>query len=865
MKKLLSLIGAMSIVGSGAATVISCSDNSTSDKQKTDAIKNKITNVDLTVPSGTNPDTSNRITTAAIRITLQSVNPTLSDSDLEDITFVKTTLQSGTPVKVTATIAVGSAKETVGLNVTWAQSNQQKADAIKNKITNVNLTVPAGTNPDTANPATITAMKEALQTANPTLTDDDLSTITFASATLQTGTSVIVPITITVGTVGTATADKDITVTLSQSDQQKADAIKAKITNVNLTVPAGTNPDTTNKDTIVAIKKALQTANPTLTDDDLVTITFVQTTLQVGGSVVVTATITVGSAKDTVDLNVTLSASDQQKVDAVRDKITDTNLTVPPGTNPDTTNTITIATIEIVLQSANPTLTDSDLSIIQFASATLQAGTPETVTATITAGKASDTVDLSVTLAVSDQQKADAIKGKIAKVNLTVPAGTNPDTTNPATIAAIKKALQTANPTLTDDDLATITFGSATLQAGTSVIVPVTITVGTATADKDITVTLTQSDQQKADAIKAKITNVDLIAPAGTNPDTTNKDTIAAIKKALQTANPAVTSDDLATITFASTTLQVDIGVLVTATITVGSATDTVDLNVKLAETDQQKADAIRNEITNVNLTVPAGTNPDTTNADTIAAIKKALQTANPAVTSDDLATITFAKATLQTDLSVEVAATITVGTAKATISLNITLYSADQEKADAIKNKITTTDIALPTGTNPSTKTGGTQAAIKKALQTANPTLTNDDLAKIIFSITTLIPGGSVSVQANIEVGAAVATKNINVTLNGTDQQKANAIKGKITFPIAIIPYDGKPTESTNDPGVAQKIKESLKETNPQLTDDDLAKITFALIDINTGSLQGVVATITVGQAKTTILLSVGIANPPS
>ena len=852
----------MSIVGSGAATVISCSDNSTSDKQKTDAIKNKITNVDLTVPSGTNPDTSNRITTAAIRITLQSVNPTLSDSDLEDITFVKTTLQSGTPVKVTATIAVGSAKDTVGLNVTWAQSNQQKADAIKNKITNVNLTVPAGTNPDTANPATITAMKEALQTANPTLTDDDLATITFGSATLQTGTSVIVPITITVGT---ATADKEVTVTLSQSDQQKADAIKAKITNVNLTVPAGTNPDTTNKDTIAAVKKALQTANPTLTDDDLVTITFVQTTLQVGGSVVVTANITVGTAKDTVDLNVTLSASDQQKVDAVRDKITDTNLTVPPGTNPDTTNTITIATIKIVLQSANPTLTDSDLSIIQFASATLQAGAPETVTATITAGKASDTVDLSVTLAVSDQQKADAIKGKIAKVNLTVPAGTNPDTTNPAAIAAIKKALQTANPTLTDDDLATITFGSATLQAGTSVIVPITITVGAATADKDITVTLSQSDQQKADAIKAKITNVDLIAPAGTNPDTTTKDTIAAIKKALQTANPAVTSDDLATITFASATLQVDIGVLVTATITVGSATDTVDLNVKLAETDQQKADAIKARITNVDLTVPAGTNPDTTNADTIAAIKKALQTANPAVTSDDLAAITFAKATLQTDLSVEVATTITVGTAKAAITLNITLYSADQEKADAIKNKITTTDITLPTGTNPSTKTDGTQAAMRKALQTANPTLTNDDLAKIIFSITTLIPGGSVSVQANIEVGAAVATKNINVTLKGTDQQKANAIKGKITFPIAIIPYDGKPTESTNDPGVAQKIKESLKETNPQLTDDDLAKITFALIDINTGSLQGVATTITVGQAKATILLSVGIANPPS
>ena len=860
MKKLLSLIGAMSIVGSGAATVISCSDNSTSDQQKADAIFNKITKTDLTVPSNISPDTSNSLTTAAIRIALQSVNPTLSDSDLDNITFAKTTLQPGTSVNVPATIKVGSATDTVDLSVTLAASDQNKANAIKNKIAKGDLTVPSGTNPDTTNAATIAAIKKALQTANPTLTNDDLTTITFASKTLQTGVNVIVPITITVGE---ATANKDIAVMLSESDQQKADAIKNKITNIDLNVPAGISPDTANPDTIAAIQQALQTANPTLTDDDLATITFAKTTLQVGSSVVVAATIKVGSATDTVDLNVTLLASDQQKVDAIKNKITDTSLTVPSGTNPDTTNSTTIAAIKIVLQSVNPTLTDDDLAAITFAGTTLQVGTGVTVTATIKAGSATDTIDLNVTLAQSDEQKADAIKGKIAKVNLTVPAGTNPDTTNAGTIAAIKTSLKTANPTLTDDDLNTITFASATLQAGISVIVPITITVGTATVGKDITVTLLQSDQQKADAIKAKITNVDLVVPAGTNPDTTNAATITAIKKALQTANPALTNDDLTTINFAAATLQVDVGVAVTATITVGTVKDTVDLNVTLTETDQQKADAIKAKITNVDLTVPADTNPDTTNAATITAIKKALQTTNPALTENDLATITFAKATLKTDLSVEVTATITVGTATATANLNITLYSADQEKADAIKNKITTTDITLPVGTNPSTKTDGTQAAMRKALQTANPTLTDDDLAKIVFSITTLIPGGSVSVQANITVGAAVATKNINVTLNGTDQQKANAIKGKITYPIAVIPNTGKETASTNDPGIIQEIKESLKETNPQLTDSDLAKITFAVIDIYAGSLQPLEATITVGQATTTILLSVGIASP--
>ena len=95
MKKLLSLIGAMSIVGSGAATVISCSDNNTSGQPTANDIASKITNPDLTVPAGTNPDTTNSATINAIKKALQQAN-NLANSDLTKITFASATLQPGT-------------------------------------------------------------------------------------------------------------------------------------------------------------------------------------------------------------------------------------------------------------------------------------------------------------------------------------------------------------------------------------------------------------------------------------------------------------------------------------------------------------------------------------------------------------------------------------------------------------------------------------------------------------------------------------------------------------------------------------------------------------------------------------------------
>ena len=183
-----------------------------------------------------------------------------------------------------------------------------------------------------------------------------------------------------------------------------------------------------------------------------------------------------------------------------------------------------------------------------------------------------------------DQQKANAIRNKIKNTNIIVSSNqvTDHHSRQPNTLKDILYALQYANQTLTKSDLRYILPSEATLVLNKAVPVAAIITVGHATARKDLNITLGTTDQDKANAIKAKITNVDLIAPAGTNPDTTNKVTIAAIKKTLQIANPMLLDSDLTKIKFNKATLHIATPISLTAIITVGHASTTITLHVAI-------------------------------------------------------------------------------------------------------------------------------------------------------------------------------------------------------------------------------------------------------------------------------------------
>ena len=188
---------------------------------------------------------------------------------------------------------------------------QTKANDIKNKITNPSISVPFGTNTSTIDVSTIKVIKTALQTANHLLTFDDLTKITFANVTLSTSAAVKVTAIITVGTypdTKTATIDLMISI-IAETAQQKANAIKEKIRNKNITVAKGTAVSTTDPATITTIKTSLNKWNPTLTTDDLTKITFANVTLSTSAAVNVTTTVTVDTKTAVTDLLITLAAT----------------------------------------------------------------------------------------------------------------------------------------------------------------------------------------------------------------------------------------------------------------------------------------------------------------------------------------------------------------------------------------------------------------------------------------------------------------------------------------------------------------------------------------------------------------------------
>ena len=193
---------------------------------------------------------------------MQGSNTALPPDDLTKLTFAPATLVAGqiVPVDVTATVGTG-ATETTDTKILQVTLARNLASIIIDKIIKTIIPVSSKTNPDTTDPATITAIQDALQKENPGITNEEKTKISFSNTTLtRSGVSVIAT-----ATVGADTATKTIRVYLLR----EANEVKAKITDKDIDVPAGTNPDVSNAQTQETILTALQAANSTLTGDEL--------------------------------------------------------------------------------------------------------------------------------------------------------------------------------------------------------------------------------------------------------------------------------------------------------------------------------------------------------------------------------------------------------------------------------------------------------------------------------------------------------------------------------------------------------------------------------------------------------------------
>ena len=672
MKKILSTLTVLALGLTSATSVIACSNNEhakqdwvelTPPSDTAQAIANKIKNKKLFLPALTNQDTALPSTIKALKTALQKANASLTADNLEKISFLKTNLKDNEQLnQLQANIQTGSTKALIKLTV----SIHATASQIKNKITAPTTTVisiRANSNTRLNNAKTQKAIKEALQKKY-NLSAYDISSIYIVD---DPSTAVLKdneqdnPVILNI-------IDDDIkktaaTVTLSKVQiHSTALQIANKITNPSSTViaiAAGSNPRLSNKNTQTAIRKALQTQY-SLSDYDTnsATITFPKassTTLKDNAQDNRISLKITDDAKAPTSANLTL-AKVQIHTTALQiaNKITNKALVLKAKTNPDSTAPATITTLKNTLATLNPSLTADNLTKISFAAMTLK---DNEQTNYLLANITVDTTQASVWLTVSIHSTATQIKTKLIQAGRLEIGFLNTnlaqDKLTAPNIAKILPILKTNNPQLSSWDETQLSIdGDATKTLTAESEVDVTLKIKDdaspavfATTILKVVRFISNSNQYQVYLINNKIGPALIVGiPAGSSPDASDPATFNRIKKALQTANPALTNNDLTKIFYETQgTSLTDQETNNTVEIKIEVSTYDIVFNltkVQIHRTANQIKTLINN-IPNQNITI-AGPGGKTGTRDINAQIKAQIKLATPSLTTWDLTTITI-------------------------------------------------------------------------------------------------------------------------------------------------------------------------------------------------------------------------------
>lgn len=135
---------------------------------------------------------------------------------------------------------------------------------------------------------------------------------------------------------------------------------------------------------------------------------------------------------------------------------------------------------------------------------------------------------------------------------------------------------------------------------------------------------------------------------------------------------------------------------------------------------------------------------------------------------------------------------------------------TSDQQTASNIKANLKNNHVTIENQFQ-TTQTAGVIQAIQTALKTENPTLSFNDITKIVFpsKTTTLTAGVFVALQTEIVVGNVKIPLTIYVERAGTNQEAAEAIAQRIWNPNIVMDASFK---STVDPGYFDQFKYALR-----------------------------------------------------
>lgn len=228
MKKILSLIGALTLVGTTSATAIACTSATNNAAQ---TLINKINDASIQI---TAPLQSQQETTKAREALMQ--NSSITQQEADELTF-SGALEFEASKPVTVIAHVGSQTAVGKINVTLHNPNPtpppvNPAQALINKINNAEITVPSGTPAAITNPQTVTAIKTALKAAKG-ITDLEAQELSFSGGPLVDKTQVAIDVT---ATVSGQTANGSIKVTLPGGSQ--AQTLLDKIVHKKVNLPA---------------------------------------------------------------------------------------------------------------------------------------------------------------------------------------------------------------------------------------------------------------------------------------------------------------------------------------------------------------------------------------------------------------------------------------------------------------------------------------------------------------------------------------------------------------------------------------------------------------------------------------------------
>ena len=146
MKKILSLLTAITLTASGSSSVISCGSKiktNAASKKAVDAIKAKIVKKTLSIQGGNiDADASKAINKSIIDAALTAENTVLSPDDLKYISYSGTLTPKSTKT-IKATISIGSGVEkastTIDLEITWSETNQEAANSFATSLNNKSI------------------------------------------------------------------------------------------------------------------------------------------------------------------------------------------------------------------------------------------------------------------------------------------------------------------------------------------------------------------------------------------------------------------------------------------------------------------------------------------------------------------------------------------------------------------------------------------------------------------------------------------------------------------------------------------------------------------------------------------------------